>query len=65
MIIVLDHATLFHASPSRPTLDRALDQACSRYKSSNIHNTIKEHFTRPPKQYTVTQFTDFVLRHRL
>jgi hypothetical protein len=64
-IIILDRASLFFASPSRPSLNDALGQAYSQYKSSGTHNAVKEQFPLCPKQYSTLQFTEFVLRHRL
>jgi len=64
-ILILDCASLFYASPSRPTLDDALDQAFSQYKSSGTHNAVKEQFSRPPEQYSFSHFAEFVLSHRL
>ena len=64
-ILILDRASFFYASPSRPTLEHALDQAYSQYQSSDIHNAVKEQFLLPPKQYSILQFTEFVLTHRL
>ena len=64
-IFILGRASLFYASPSRPTLDDALDQACSQYKFSDTHNAVKEQFLLPPKQYSISEFTEFVLSHRL
>jgi len=64
-ILVLDRASLFHAPPLRLTLDNALYQACFRYKSSDTHNAVKEQFPLPRKQYSISQFTEFVLSHRL
>ena len=64
-ILILDRASFFYASPSRPTLEDALDQACSQYNSSDTHNAVKEQFLLPPKQYSTSQFTEFVLTHRL
>ena len=64
-ILILDLASLLYASPSRPTLDDVLDQACSRYESSDTHNAAKEQFSLPPKRYSKLQFTEFILSHRL
>jgi len=61
--LILDRASLFYAFPFRSTLEDALDQAYSQYKSSNTHNAVKEQFFLPPKQYSVSQFTEFVLSH--
>jgi len=64
-ILILDCASIIYASPSHPTLDDALDQACSQYESSDIHNAVKGQFSLPPEQYSILQFTEFVLGHRL
>ena len=63
--LILERASLFYASPSRPTLEGALDQACSQYKYSIVHKAVKNQFSLPPEQYSVSQFTEFVLSHRL
>ena len=64
-ILILDRASLLYASPSRPTLDKALDQAYSQYKASDTHTTVKQQFLLPPKRYSISQFTEFVLSRRL
>jgi len=64
-ILILDRASILYASPSHPTPAEALDLACSQYVSSDTHNTVKEQFSLPPKQYSISQFTEFVLSHRL
>ena len=64
-ILILDRTSIFYASPFRPTLDVALDQACSQYKYSDTHTAVKEQFLLPPKHYSISLFTDFVLSHRL
>ena len=64
-VLILDHATLLYASPSCPTLGDALDQAYSQYEFSDTHNAVKEQFPLSPKQYSISQFTEFVLSHRL
>ena len=64
-ILILDCASLIYASASRPTLEGALDQAYHQYKSSDTHNAVKEQFSLRPKQYSILQYTEFVLSHRL
>jgi len=64
-ILILDRAAIIYASSSRPTLDDALDQACSQYESSDTHNAVKEQFLLPPEQYSILQITEFVLSHHL
>lgn len=61
--LILEHATLLHASGDDPTL--ALQNAHSRYISSNSHNEVKKQFTDAPKHYSNHQFMAFILRHRL
>ena len=65
MILILDCASLFYASRSRPTLEEALDQAYSQYKSSDTHNAVKEQFSLPIQEYSISQLEEFVLSHRL
>ena len=64
-VLILDRAALFYASRSFPNVEGALDQAYHQYKSSDTHNAVKEQFSLRPKQYSVSQFTGFVLSHRL
>ena len=64
-ILALEHASLLSTSPSRPTLVYALDQSFSKYEYSDTHNALKEQFPLPPKQYSISEFTTFVLSHRL
>ena len=64
-ILILHHASILYASTSRPSLEDALDQAYSLYKSSNTHNVLKEQFSLRPEQYSILQFTEFVLSHPL
>ena len=64
MILILEHAGLFLASSYRPTLNEALDKAYSQYESSDVHTVVKKEFPQPPGQYSIPQFTDFILEHR-
>jgi hypothetical protein len=64
-ILILEHASLYHASSSRPALDKALDRAYSQYKESNIHNIVKEHFFASHGTYLPSQFMEFILEYRL
>ena len=43
----------------------AMDQAYYQYTSSDTHNAVKEQFSLRPTQYSILQFTEFVLSHRL
>ena len=64
-LLILDRASVLYASPSRPNVYDALDQAFSQYKSSDTHNAVKEQFSPPPEQYSISKFTEFILAHRL
>ena len=65
IILILEHAGLFLASSYSPTLNEALDRAYSQYISSGLHNDVKQQFFQPPKQYSILDFTEFILVHRL
>jgi len=64
-ILILDRVSILYVSPSQPTLMAALDQACLECRSSDTHNAVKEQYSLPPKEYSILQFTEFVLSHRL
>jgi hypothetical protein len=61
---ILDHACLSYASPSKPALDKALDQAYSQYLAY-IHHEVIRHFPEPLIEYSISQFAAFILDHRL
>ena len=63
--LILEHACLLHASQDDPDRDKALDRAYSQYVSSDFHNEVSRQFSAPPTQYSVSQFTEFILEHRL
>ena len=63
VILILEHACLSYASESRPTQDEALDEAYSRYCASGIHNELTEQFSAHPQEYSILQFTEFILTH--
>jgi hypothetical protein len=70
MILILDHAarSRFNTLPSRPTRDRALEQAYLQYKSSGTRDAVvNKRFPRLPgyQQYSILEITKFVLSHRL
>jgi hypothetical protein len=65
IILILEHACVSYASQSNPTRDEALDQAYSRYCASGVHNEVTKQFFAPPKEYSIPQFTAFILKHRL
>jgi hypothetical protein len=33
--------------------------------TSHIHDKITNHFTAPPGDYSISRFSEFILRHRL
>jgi hypothetical protein len=65
ILLILEHACLSYASQSKPTRDEALNQAYSQYRASGVHNAIIKHFSAPPKQYSISQFMEFILEHHL
>jgi len=65
IILILDDACLFYASRSEPDLNAALDRAYSRYMTSNTHIAIMGEFSAPAVEYSIPQFTEFILAHRL
>jgi hypothetical protein len=64
-ILVLEHASLYYASSSKPPLDQALDRAYSQYNVSITHSLVTEQFSASPQTYSILQFTEFILNHRL
>ena len=50
---------------NRERIKGAMDQAYYQYTSSDTHNAVKEQFSLRPTQYSILQFTEFVLSHRL
>jgi len=65
IILILEHACLSYASQSKPIRDEALDMAYSRYCASGVHNEVVKQFVAPLEEYSILQFTEFVLQHRL
>jgi hypothetical protein len=65
LILILEHASLYYASSSRPALNEALDRAHSQYRASNTYNAIIEQFSAPSKTYSILQFVEFILKYRL
>jgi hypothetical protein len=64
-ILILDNTCLSYTSQSQPTRDKAFDQAYSRYCASNIHVDLTKQFCASPKEYSILQFVEFILKHRL
>jgi L-asparagine transporter-like permease len=64
-ILILDHACISYASLSQPTLKEALHKACSQYNNSHSHDAVTKQFTVTSRQYSISQFTEFILRYRL
>ena|SRR6267142_585201 len=65
IILILEHVCLSYGSQSKPTRDEVLDQAYSRYCASDIRNEVTEKFSAPPDKYSILQYTEFILKHRL
>jgi hypothetical protein len=67
-IIILEYACRFRASDyysGYPTRAEALDEAYSQYKRSGTHKVLKEQFPGSLNDYSTSQFTEFILQHRL
>jgi hypothetical protein len=65
IILIMEHACISYASPSRPSLEQALATACSRYMDSHTHDTVTKQFTASSQEYSVSQFMEFILQQRL
>jgi hypothetical protein len=61
----MEHAYLFYASFSKPTIEEALDKAYSQYQASGIHNAVIRQFIAPFKEYSIQQFIKFILDSHL
>ena len=64
-ILILEYVCLYHASQSKPTRDEALDRAYSRYCASGVHSEVTKQFFAVPAEYSIIQFTEFLLKRRL
>ena len=64
-IIMLEYACRIRTSSPGLTLAKALDEAYSRCKQSGTHKVVKTQFQGSPNKYSVSQFTEFILQHRL
>jgi len=60
IILILEYGSL-----SKKNSNEALDKAYFQYISSNTHNAVQECFLASPNQYSILQFTEFILKHRL
>jgi hypothetical protein len=65
IILILENACLFYASEPQPDRNAALDRAYYRYKTSDIHFAARKEFSAPSVEYSISQFTEFILAHRL
>jgi hypothetical protein len=63
--IILEHTCLLYASQLKPPRKEALDRAYSLYRSSGVHSAVRKQFSAPPMEYSLLQFTEFILNHRL
>jgi len=64
-ILILEHACLFYISLSKPSVNEALDKAFSQYQASDVHNAVIRQFLAAPNEYSIEQFTEFILNHHL
>jgi hypothetical protein len=65
IILILEHACFLYASQSKPTRDEALNQAYSQYCVSEVLSAVTKEFFEPAIEYSIYQFTEFILKHRL
>ena len=61
-VLILEYATIRFASPSRSTRDEALDEACSKFISSDTYNLVHQELVLSD---SAPQLTEFILTHRL
>jgi hypothetical protein len=48
-----------------PSVKDALDNAYSQYLSSDAHNAVQRQFSASAQEYSISQFTEFILQYRL
>jgi len=60
IILILEYASLIKKNSTEP-----LDKAYSQYINSDTHNAVQECFLVSPNQYSILQFTEFILKHHL
>jgi hypothetical protein len=65
LILILENACLSYTSQSKPTRDQALEQAYAQYCASGIHIDLTKQFSASRKEYSMPQFIEFILKHRL
>jgi hypothetical protein len=65
LVLILENACLFHASQTQPDRAAALDVAYSRYNTSDTHIAATNEFSAPSVEYSIPQFAEFILAHRL
>jgi hypothetical protein len=65
MVLILEHACRFTALRSLHEKPEALHKAYLQYKASETHSAVTEQFSAPPAQYSIVEFTEFILTHRL
>jgi hypothetical protein len=65
VILILEHTCFLYASQPQLNSDKALNKAYSQYKSSNTHSTVQNQFSTPLSQDSISEFTEFILKHRL
>jgi hypothetical protein len=63
-ILLLEHACVLYASPSKLSYEEILNRAYSQLMDSNIYNALTEQFLIN-QSYSIDQFVEFILNHRL
>jgi hypothetical protein len=64
-LLILEYACRFYTSQPQPNSDEALAEAYSQYKASNTHTAVTKWFSAPRIHYSILEFTEFILKHRL
>ena len=59
-MLILEYASLLKKNSTE-----ALDKAYSQYIYSDTHNAVQECFLASFNQYSILQFTEFILKHHL
>jgi hypothetical protein len=62
-LLILEHACLFYGSLSKPTANEALEKAYSQYQASDVHDAVMKSFPAPPREYSIKEYTEFILTH--
>jgi hypothetical protein len=62
MVLILEHACRFYALEYQCDINKALDEAYSKY-TSDTHNLMINQFSAPLIQYSNDEITEFILNN--